>query len=70
MRVAQFSWSEGTGSTAPSSDATDAFGPRIPQPGFYSYGEISPHRVSGLCELPNQTTTVTTSAEAAGDARA
>jgi hypothetical protein len=27
--------------------------------GFYSYGEISPHAVSGLCELHNQTMTVT-----------
>jgi hypothetical protein len=42
------------------------FGPRIVQLGFYSYGEISPHRVSGVCELHNQTMTVTTIAEAAG----
>jgi hypothetical protein len=33
--------------------------------GFYSYGEISPHSVSGVCELHNQTMTVTTLAEAA-----
>lgn len=33
--------------------------------GFYSYGEISPHAVSGMCELHNQTMTVTTIAEAA-----
>jgi hypothetical protein len=33
--------------------------------GFYSYGEISPHAKSGLCELHNQTMTVTTLAEAA-----
>lgn len=34
--------------------------------GFYSYGEISPHAKSGLCELHNQTMTVTTFAEARG----
>jgi hypothetical protein len=28
--------------------------------GFYSYGEISPHAASGVCELHNQTMTVTT----------
>jgi hypothetical protein len=33
--------------------------------GFYSYGEISPHAVSGFCELHNQTMTVTTIREAA-----
>jgi len=27
--------------------------------GFYSYGEIAPHAVTGLCELHNQTMTVT-----------
>jgi hypothetical protein len=32
--------------------------------GFYSYGEISPHAVSGVCELHNQTMTITTIAEA------
>ena len=31
--------------------------------GFYSYGEISPHAKSGVCELHNQTMTVTTFAE-------
>jgi hypothetical protein len=31
--------------------------------GFYSYGEISPHSVSGVCDLHNQTMTVTTIAE-------
>jgi hypothetical protein len=30
----------------------------IPQIGFYSYGEISPHSSSGHCELHNQTMTV------------
>jgi hypothetical protein len=33
--------------------------------GFYSYGEISPHAVSGCCELHNQTMTVTSFSEAA-----
>jgi hypothetical protein len=33
--------------------------------GFYSYGEISPHNASGVCELHNQTMTVTTIAEIA-----
>ena len=33
--------------------------------GFYSYGEISPHSESGVCELHNQTMTITTFAEAA-----
>ena len=31
--------------------------------GFYSYGEIAPHRFSGRCELHNQTMTVTTIGE-------
>jgi len=34
--------------------------------GFYSYGEISPHEVSGFCQLHNQTMTVTVIAERAG----
>jgi hypothetical protein len=33
--------------------------------GFYSYGEISPHRASGVSQLHNQTMTITTIAEAA-----
>jgi hypothetical protein len=33
--------------------------------GFFSYGEISPHAVSGCCELHNQTMTVTAFSEAA-----
>jgi hypothetical protein len=33
--------------------------------GFYSYGEISPHAESGMCELHNQTMTVTTVSESA-----
>jgi hypothetical protein len=57
--------------TADELEATSAeFGPRVPQLGFYSYGEISPHRASGVCELHNQTMTVTTIAEAAGRAGA
>jgi hypothetical protein len=46
--------------------ASAEFGPQTSQLGFYSYGEISPHRVSGVCELHNQTMTVTTIAEAIG----
>jgi hypothetical protein len=53
--------------TADELEAANAeFAPHIPQLGFYSYGEISPHRVSGVCELHNQTMTVTTIAEAFG----
>jgi hypothetical protein len=37
----------------------------MPRLGFYSYGEISPHATSGMCELHNQTMTVTTLAEVA-----
>lgn len=55
--------------TADELEATSAeFGPQTPQLGFYSYGEISPHRVSGVCELHNQTMTVTTICEAADHA--
>lgn len=32
--------------------------------GFYSYGEIAPHNVTGRCDLHNQTMTITTIAEA------
>lgn len=32
--------------------------------GFYSYGEISPHAASGVCQLHNQTMTITTIREA------
>ncbi|HAH09390.1 MAG TPA: hypothetical protein DCL48_04735, partial [Alphaproteobacteria bacterium] len=35
-------------------------GPRTAISGFYSYGEISPHAQSGVCELHNQTMTITT----------
>ena len=34
--------------------------------GFYSYGEISPHGATGVCELHNQTMTVTTISESVG----
>ena len=33
--------------------------------GFYSYGEICPHPVSGLGEMHNQTMTITAISEAA-----
>jgi hypothetical protein len=33
------------------------------QTGFYSYGELAPHRFTGRCELHNQTMTVTTIGE-------
>jgi hypothetical protein len=33
--------------------------------GFYSYGEVSPHEVTGCAELHNQTMTITTLSEAA-----
>jgi hypothetical protein len=39
-------------------------GPKMPTIGFYSYGEISPHAASGICQLHNQTMTVTTITEA------
>jgi hypothetical protein len=42
------------------------FGSRITRLGFYSYGEISPHAVSGVCELHNQTMTVTAITEVTG----
>lgn len=45
--------------------ALHRLGPGTTQIGFYSYGEISPHGVSGMCELHNQTMTVTTLSEAA-----
>jgi len=46
--------------------AAAEIGSQVPRLGFYSYGEISPHRASGVCELHNQTMTVTTIAEAVG----
>ena len=44
--------------------AGSVLGPRTLRLGFYSYGEISPHEVSGVCELHNQTMTITTISEA------
>jgi hypothetical protein len=50
-------------------EETEAAGAELgannPRLGFYSYGEISPHAKSGICELHNQTMTVTTLAEVA-----
>jgi hypothetical protein len=40
-------------------------GGAMPRIGFYSYGEISPHRASGACQLHNQTMTITTIGEKA-----
>jgi hypothetical protein len=40
-------------------------GSNIPRLGFYSYGEISPHGATGVCQLHNQTMTVTAITEAA-----
>ena len=40
-------------------------GAKIPRLGFYSYGEISPHGATGVCQLHNQTMTVTAITEAA-----
>ncbi len=45
--------------------ASAELGNRTLRLGFYSYGEISPHATSGICELHNQTMTVTTFHEAA-----
>jgi hypothetical protein len=49
------------------SDETEAAGAELGADtlkiGFYSYGEISPHAKSGVCELHNQTMTVTSFAE-------
>jgi hypothetical protein len=40
-------------------------GSGVKQIGFYSYGEISPHAASGVCQLHNQTMTITTLSETA-----
>jgi hypothetical protein len=40
-------------------------GTKVARLGFYSYGEIAPHSASGVCELHNQTMTVTAITEAA-----
>lgn len=42
---------------------SDTFGRETPVTGFYSYGEISPLKGSGKCELHNQTMTITTLTE-------
>jgi len=39
---------------------SEVFGQGVDQVGFYSYGEISPMKNSSVCELHNQTMTVTT----------
>jgi hypothetical protein len=46
--------------------ASAELGTDVSRLGFYSYGEISPHGASGVCELHNQTMTVTTISEAVG----
>lgn len=43
--------------------AGEVLGSNMKRLGFYSYGEIAPHAVSGICELHNQTMTVTTITE-------
>jgi hypothetical protein len=40
-----------------------ALGADMPRLGFYSYGEISPHGGTGVCQLHNQTMTVTVISE-------
>ncbi|MBI4275032.1 MAG: FIST C-terminal domain-containing protein [Rhizobiales bacterium] len=42
-----------------------ALGSHMARLGFYSYGEIAPHSISGYCDLHNQTMTVTTITEVA-----
>lgn len=42
----------------------ESLGPNCAITGFYSYGEIAPHGVTGKCELHNQTMTITTIGEA------
>ena len=42
---------------------SQVFGEETPVIGFYSYGEISPHAQTGICDLHNQTMTVTVLAE-------
>jgi hypothetical protein len=41
----------------------DILGPDAAMTGFYSYGEISPHSATGMCELHNQTMTITVFSE-------
>jgi hypothetical protein len=40
--------------------SSSVLGDRFRKIGFYSYGEIAPHHTSGICELHNQTMTITT----------
>jgi hypothetical protein len=42
---------------------SDVLGPDAKLAGFYSYGEVSPHAVTGFTELHNQTMTITTFCE-------
>jgi hypothetical protein len=42
----------------------DILGAGVEQIGFYSYGEIAPHQDSSICDLHNQTMTLTLFAEA------
>ena len=39
--------------------AGEALGSSVSRVGFFSYGEIAPHSESGVCELHNQTMTIT-----------
>jgi hypothetical protein len=41
----------------------DVLSAEVPQLGFYSYGEIAPHSSSGVCDLHNQTMTITVISE-------
>jgi hypothetical protein len=41
----------------------DVLGPNIRMTGFYSYGEVCPHHLTGSAELHNQTMTITTLGE-------
>lgn len=43
--------------------ARQIFGDNVPVAGFYSYGEISPFKPFGRCELHNQTMTITVFSE-------
>jgi hypothetical protein len=53
-------------STVDEVEATAAeLGDNVTRIGFYSYGEISPHSASGVCQLHNQTMTITTISEKA-----
>jgi hypothetical protein len=46
--------------------ARSELGTRLLRLGFYSYGEIAPHAVSGVCELHNQTMAITAISEDLG----